>query len=96
MFRFPEAYKKRTVGVVGADLRCAEYAAIMSKVLGINVVYKNISREEYIAQGFPGAEELGNMYTYNKTLHTQSAARPDRELWIISWYANIRKLGDKE
>lgn len=80
MFRFPEAYKKRTVGVVGADMHFAEYAAIMSKVLGINVLYKNISPEEYIAQGFPGAEELGNMYTYNK-LHIT-----DRQLDLIESY----------
>jgi hypothetical protein len=80
MFRFPEAYRKRTVGVVGADLHCAAYAAIMSKVLGINILYKNISREDYIAQGFPGAEELGNMYTYNKH-HI-----PDRQLDLIESY----------
>jgi uncharacterized protein YbjT (DUF2867 family) len=80
MFRFPEAYRKRTVGVVGSDMHCAAYAAIMSKVLGINILYKNISRDEYIAQGFPGAEELGNMYTYNK-LHI-----PDRQLDLIESY----------
>lgn len=80
MFRFPEAYKKRTVGVVGADMHCADYASIMSKVLRKNIIYRKISREDYIAQGFPGAEELGNMYTYNKSYI------PNRQLDLIESY----------
>lgn len=80
MFHHPETYKRRTVGVVGADMHCAEYAAIMSKVLGIPVIYQHISREDYTALGFPGAEELANMYTYNK-IHI-----PNRRLDLIESY----------
>ena len=80
IFRFPAVYKGRTVGVVGADMPCADYAAIMSKVLQLNIFYKAVSQEEYAALGFPGAEELAAMYTYNK-LHI-----PNREMDLIESY----------
>ena len=59
---YPHAYIGRTVGVVGEDRPCAEYAAIMSKVLSANIYYNYIPRETYAAFGFPGAEELANMF----------------------------------
>jgi uncharacterized protein YbjT (DUF2867 family) len=66
MFKHPEVYKGRTVGVVGADMHCAEYAAILSKVLEIPVVYEHVSQEAYTALGFPGAKELADMYSFNR------------------------------
>ena len=59
---FPHAYMVCTVGIVGEDRPCVEYAAIMSKVLGINIYYNHIPRDTYAAFGFPGAEELANMF----------------------------------
>jgi uncharacterized protein YbjT (DUF2867 family) len=70
MFRFPEVYLGRTVGATGADMPFAEYAAILSKVLDINVVYQPISWEDYTALYFPGTEELSDMFAYNR-LHTR-------------------------
>lgn len=58
----PEAYRGRTVGVVGDDLPPAQYAEIMTRVLGRTVVYNYIPREVFAAFGFPGAEDLANTY----------------------------------
>jgi len=58
----PHAYIGRTVGVVGEDRTCTEYAAIMSKVLGANIYYNYIPRETFAAFDFSGAEELANMF----------------------------------
>lgn len=62
VFACPEIYLHRTVGVVGEDRTCKEYAAIMSQVLGVTVRYNHIQRDVYSALGFPGAEELANMF----------------------------------
>ena len=62
VFRFPVEYIGRTIGAVGADDNCNEYAAIMSKVLGRQVRYHYIPRDVYAGLGFPGAEELANMF----------------------------------
>jgi hypothetical protein len=62
IFNNPAAYKGRVVGVVGADHTCAEYAAILSEVLGRNIYYTYIPRNEYAAYNFPGAAELANMF----------------------------------
>lgn len=62
MFDNRDLYLDRTVGVVGEDRRCSEYAAIMSRVLGVTVRYDYIPHEEYAVQNFPGAEELANMF----------------------------------
>ncbi len=66
MFNDPATYKSRTVGIVGDDLTGAEYAATFSEVLGTPVSYSHIPREQYAAFGFPGAEELANMFEFNR------------------------------
>jgi uncharacterized protein YbjT (DUF2867 family) len=66
MFEQPEQFAGRTVGVVGDDRPCDEYAAVMTRVLGVPVKYQHIPRETYAGFGFPGAEELANMFEFNR------------------------------
>ncbi len=61
-FEHPDAYIGRTVVIVGEDRTCNEYAAIMTKVLGVDVRYQYIPHGIYAALGFPGAEEAANMF----------------------------------
>ncbi len=62
IFDHPDIYIGKTVGIVGEDRPCQEYAAIMSKVLGVTVRYRYIPRDVFAGFGFPGAEELANMF----------------------------------
>ncbi len=62
IFNNPTEYIGKTVGVVGADDTCIEYAAILSRTLHQNIQYNYIPRDNYAALGFPGAEELANMF----------------------------------
>ncbi len=62
VFDNPAEYIGRVVGVVGSDLTCDEYAAIMSKVLQKNIYYDYITRNEYSSYNFSGAEEWANMF----------------------------------
>ena len=58
----PGAYIGRTVGLVAEDDPCNIYAETMSRVLGKEIIYQYIPREDYAALGFPGADELANMF----------------------------------
>ena len=62
IFVNPAEYIGRVVGVVGEDRTCAEYAEIMSRVFGEKIYYNHIPRQVYASFGFPGAEELANMF----------------------------------
>ncbi|MDN3656901.1 NmrA/HSCARG family protein [Ferruginibacter paludis] len=80
VFNHPAEYIGRTVGVVGADDTCYEYAAAMSRVLDKKVSYQYIPRDEYAALGFDGAEELANMF------EVQRLYIPQRQIDLIESY----------
>lgn len=62
IFNNREKFSGRVVGAVAVDENCYEYAAIMSKVLGAHIQYNYIKRDVFASFGFPGAEELANMF----------------------------------
>ena len=51
--------------MVGDDLTCPAYASITSEFTGKNVIYNYVGRDDYAAFGFPGAEDLANMFEFN-------------------------------
>jgi hypothetical protein len=61
--RGPELIGK-TVGVAGGQLTGQEMAAAMSKAIGKEVLYNNITPETYRSFGFPGADDMGNMFQF--------------------------------
>ncbi len=66
LFARPDDFRGRTVGVVGDDRPPAEYARIMTEVLDAPVVYQYVPREVFAGLGFPGAEDLANMFEFNR------------------------------
>jgi uncharacterized protein YbjT (DUF2867 family) len=52
----------RTVGIAGEHLTGAEMAAALSRALGRPVRYNEVTPEEYRGFGFPGADDVGNMF----------------------------------
>ena len=54
----------RTVGVAGEHLTGREMAAALSKALGQEVIYNNVTPDTYRGFGFPGADDLGNMFQF--------------------------------
>lgn len=62
VFNHRDEYLGRTVGAVGIDNPCYAYAATMSKVFERDVYFRYIPRDMYASFGFPGAEELANMF----------------------------------
>ncbi len=63
--RFDE-FTGKVVGVVGDDAPCSHYAQVMTRVLGRKTTYQHIPREVYAKFPFPGAEELANMFEFNR------------------------------
>ena len=57
-------YAGKTVGIAGENLTGAEMAAAFSKVLGREVVYHAVPFDVYRGLGFPGADDLGNMFQF--------------------------------
>jgi uncharacterized protein YbjT (DUF2867 family) len=54
----------KSVGIAGDHVTGAEMAADMSKALGKEVAYNAVSPTVYRGFGFPGADDLGNMFQY--------------------------------
>ena len=63
--RGPEFIGK-TVGIAGEHLTGAEMAAAFSKALGQEVRYNAVTPEQYRSFGFPGADDLGNMFQFKR------------------------------
>lgn len=64
IFKKGDEYIGKTVGVAGEHLTGEEMAKGISKVIGQEVIYNNVTPDTYRAFGFPGADDLGNMFQY--------------------------------
>jgi hypothetical protein len=66
IFKRGREYLGKTVGVAGEHLTGAEMAAAFTQVLGQEVHYQDIPPEVYRSLGFPGADDLGNMFQFKR------------------------------
>jgi uncharacterized protein YbjT (DUF2867 family) len=68
-----------TVGIAGGHLTGAEMASALSKALGEEVRYHDVPPETYRAFGFPGAEDLGNMFQFKRDFNDDFCGARDLE-----------------
>ncbi len=66
IFKGGRQFIGRTVGIAGGHLTGREMASAMSQVLGEEVRYNDVPPEVYRGLGFPGAEDLGNMFQFKR------------------------------
>ena len=66
IFKKGKEYIGKTVGIAGEHLTGKQMAAALTKALGQDVRYHDVSPEEYRHFGFPGAEDLGNMFQFKR------------------------------
>jgi uncharacterized protein YbjT (DUF2867 family) len=66
IFRKGGEFIGRTVGIAGEHLTGAQMAAALTKALGEEVRYNDVAPEAYRRLGFPGADDLGNMFQFNR------------------------------
>ena len=69
----------KTVGIAGGHLTGWQMAEAMSKALGREVVYNAVPFDVYRGFGFPGAEDLGNMFQFKRDFEKDfcGARNPD-------------------
>ena len=66
IFKKGREYIGKTVGIAGEHLTGAQMAAALTRALGREVRYNDVPPEVYRKFGFPGAEDLGNMFQFNR------------------------------
>ena len=67
----------KTVGIAGEHPTGVEMAAAMTRALGREVRYQAIPPEVYRGLGFPGAEDLGNMFQFYRDFERDFCAARD-------------------
>jgi uncharacterized protein YbjT (DUF2867 family) len=77
VFRAGPAFAGKSVGVAGEHLTGQEMADGLSMALGEEVAYAYVPPEVYRTFGFPGAEDLGNMFQYNRDFSADFCALRD-------------------
>jgi uncharacterized protein YbjT (DUF2867 family) len=55
----------KTIGIAGGHLSGAQMAKSLTKALGQEVRYNAVTPEAFRSFGFPGADDLGNMFQFN-------------------------------
>ncbi len=70
----------KTIGVAGEHLTGDEMAAALSRTLGEEVAYAYVPPEVYRTFGFPGADDLANMFQFNRDFSDDFCTLRDLEL----------------
>jgi uncharacterized protein YbjT (DUF2867 family) len=63
--RAPE-FVGKTIGIAGEHLTGAEMAAALTKALGQDIGYNDVTPDVYRSFDFPGADDLGNMFQFKR------------------------------
>jgi uncharacterized protein YbjT (DUF2867 family) len=66
IFKRGREFIGKTVGIAGQHLTGPEMAGALSRALGQEVRYNNVPPEVYRSFGFPGADDLGNMFQFKR------------------------------
>jgi uncharacterized protein YbjT (DUF2867 family) len=91
----------KKIGIAGEHLTGNEMASAMSKAIGETVVYNMVPAEVYRGFGFPGADDLGNMFQFydefekelNKTRDVATSKQLNPELMNFEQW--LSKYGSK-
>jgi uncharacterized protein YbjT (DUF2867 family) len=66
IFKRGDEFIGKTVGIAGEHLSGQEMAAALSRALGREIAYQAVTPEAYRGFGFPGADDLGNMFQFKR------------------------------
>ncbi len=66
IFKRGREFIGKTVAIAGEHLSGAAMAAALSRALGRRIGYVDIAPEDYRKLGFPGADDMGNMFQFNR------------------------------
>jgi len=66
IFKAGDKHKGETVSIAGGHLTGAQMAASFTRALGTEVKYNDVPADVYRSFGFPGADEMGNMFQFKR------------------------------
>jgi uncharacterized protein YbjT (DUF2867 family) len=66
LFKKGKEYIGRTIGVAGDHISGKEMAAALTEALGRPVAFNAVAADVYRGFGFPGAEDVGNMFQFKR------------------------------
>ena len=72
IFKAGDKYIGKTVGIAGDHLTGTEMAIKLSKALGKEIHYNEVAPEVYRGFGFPGADDIGNMFQFYRDFERDS------------------------
>ena len=75
----------KRLGVAGEHLAGTEIAAAMSRALGRDIRYNAVPPEVYRGFGFPGADDLGNMFQFKRDFNDMFCGARDP---AVAWNLN--------
>jgi uncharacterized protein YbjT (DUF2867 family) len=70
----------QTVGIAGEHLTGAEMAAALTHALGREVRHLDVTPDVYRSFGFPGADDLGNMFQFKRDFNADFCAARNVEM----------------
>src|SRR5215204_5720722 len=66
IFKREREFVNKTVGIAGEHIPGADMAAALTRALGQEIRYHSVPPEVYRGLGFPGADDLGNMFQFKR------------------------------
>jgi len=79
LFRGGSEWPGKRVGISGGHLTGGQMAESRSRLLGKEVRYNAVEPDVYRSFGFPGADDLGNMFQYKRDFEEEYCAARDLE-----------------
>lgn len=101
IFKAGDKYIGKKVGIAGGHLTGKEMAAMLSDTVGEEVVYNDVPPEVYRSFGFPGADDMGNMFQFKRDFEEYYTKSRDIELArslnpsLLNFSQWLEKYGDK-
>jgi uncharacterized protein YbjT (DUF2867 family) len=103
IFRQGTAMAGRSIGIAGEHLTGADMASALTRAVGEPVTHVAMPPQEYARLGFPGAQDLANMFQFKRDFNAEfCAARPvaathalypslmNFEAWLLSAGARMK------
>ncbi len=101
IFKQGRQWTGKRVGIAGEHLTGAQMAAEMGQALGVAIAYAPVTPAQFRGCGFPGADDLGNMFQYfaefapefvaARSLETSRALNPG----LLGFKAWLAKYGSR-
>jgi uncharacterized protein YbjT (DUF2867 family) len=98
IFRGGQEWIGKTIAISGGQPTGSDMAAALSAALGAEVRYNDVPPEVYRGFGFPGADDLGNMFQFKRDFNEEfcRVRNPETARSLNPFAANLRAVARPE